>query len=384
MNVAFRPLPVAVLAPAVVLAAAGVLIGCNQAKPKAAGLPPVAVTVARASTEDVPTNLQAIGAVQAINTVSVKTLVGGQLQSVEFHQGDEVHTGQVLFRIDPQPFQAALAQAQANLARDLATSNQDQVEAQRYADLAKQGIVSAEQSEQLVSTAAAAKALVTADRAAVQAAKLQLSYCTITSPINGRTGNLMVQAGNTVQPNTSILVTINQIKPIYVAFSVPEQYLQQIKQLNAANSLAVSAHAQGDNATESGRLTFINNAIDTTTGTIQLMATFNNPSERLWPGEYVNTNLTLGVTRDATVVPASAVQNGQNDLYVYILLPNHTVENRTVTTSITYNGQTVITKGVTPGETVVTDGQLGLFPGAKVSVKSGGEGANPDAVNAAR
>lgn len=347
------------------------LTGCSKAKPVAHTAQPVSVTVARAMTEDVPTNLQAIGSVQAVNTVSVKTLVGGQLQSVNFHQGDEVHVGQVLFRIDPQPFEAALAQAQANLARDLATNSQNQVEARRYADLAKQGIVSAEQSEQLASTAAASKALAAADRAAVQAAKLQLSYCTITAPINGRTGDLLVQAGNTVQPNTSVLVSINQIKPIYVSFAVPEQFLQQIKHLNGAHSLAVSAHAQGDNDLESGHLSFINNAIDTTTGTIQLMATFANPRERLWPGEYVNTNLTLDVQRNATVVPATAVQNGQNDLYVFVLNPNDTVENRTVTTSTTYDGKTVITSGVKPGETVITDGQLSLFPGAKVSVKPG-------------
>ncbi len=367
-----------------VMAIAGLAAGCTQAKPKASALAPVAVTVARATSENVPTNLQAIGSVQAINTVSVKTLVGGQLQSVDFHQGDEVRNGQVLFQIDPQPFEAAMAQAQANLARDLATDSQNQIEARRYADLAKQGIVSAEQSEQLAATAAASKALVTADRAAVQAAKLQLSYCTITSPIDGRTGDLLVQAGNTVQPNTSVLVTINQIKPIYVAFSVPEQYLQEIKQVNALRALAVTAHAQGESDLEGGRLSFINNAIDATTGTIQLMATFENPKERLWPGEYVNTNLTLGVQRHATVVPASAVQNGQNNLYVYVLTSNNTVENRTVTTSTTFDGKTVITKGIEPGETVVTDGQLGLFPGAKVAIKAGGEATSNAAVNADR
>ncbi|MGH9486848.1 MAG: efflux RND transporter periplasmic adaptor subunit [Terriglobales bacterium] len=345
----------------------------------------MAVTVARATTENVPTNLQAIGSVQAINTVSVKTLVGGQLDSVDFHQGDEVHSGQVLFQIDPQPFQAALAQAQANLARDLATDKLDQAEARRYSDLGKQGIVSAEQVEQMVSTAAAADALVKADEAAVQSAKLQLSYCTIASPIDGRTGNLLVQAGNTVQPNSSILVTINQIKPIYVAFSVPEQYLQQIKQLEARHPLEVQAHAQGDNDLEDGNLSFINNAIDTTTGTIQLMATFSNPHEKLWPGEYVNTNLTLEVLQNATVVPASAVQTGENNnLYVYVLDANNTVENQTVTTSTTWNGETVITHGVEPGQTVVTDGQLGLFPGAKVSIKPGGGVAAGPEANAER
>lgn len=361
------------------------LAGCQQTKPKAAALLPVPVTVAKAKVEDVPTNLQAIGAVQAVATVSVKTLVGGQLQAVLFQQGEEVHKGQVLFKIDPSPFEAALAQAEANLARDLATDSHNRTEAGRYADLAKQGIVSAEQNDQMQSAAAASHSVVSADRAAVEQAKLQLSYCTITSPIDGRTGSLLVQAGNTVQPNQTVLVTINQIKPIYVAFSVPEQYLQQLKQLNGAHALEVHALAQGNGQDEVGHLSFINNAIDTTTGTIQLMATFANPSERLWPGEYVNAKVTLGVERDAVVVPSSAVQTGQDNQFVYVVTPANTVENHTVTTSTTVNGITVITQGVAAGDTVVVDGQLALFPGAKVAVKPPvGAGSRGGTVEAAK
>lgn len=345
--------------------------GCRTAAPAAKALPPVPVTVARAATANVPTRLEAIGSVQPVNTVTVKSLVGGQLQSVGFQQGEEVHKGQVLFRIDPQPYTAALAQAQANLARDLANDAQARTEARRYSDLARQGIVSAEQNEQLQAAASADDSVVSADRAAVESAKLNLSYCTITSPIDGRTGSLLVQPGNVVQANATILVTINQISPIYVSFSVPEQYLLQVKSDNARSSLQVTAHGQGAADTEFGRLSFINNAIDNTTGTIQLMATFPNTSERLWPGEYVNTEVTLSISENAVVVPSTAVLTGQSDMYVYVLTNKNTVENRVVTPSITVNGMTVITKGILPGETVVTDGQLALFPGAKVAVSRG-------------
>ncbi|HEY7855268.1 MAG TPA: efflux RND transporter periplasmic adaptor subunit [Terriglobales bacterium] len=357
------------------LVAALALAGCKQAAPKPTALPPVPVTVARVTTANVPTRLQAIGAVQAVATVAVKSLVGGQLQRVGFSQGDEVHKGQVLFTIDPQPYKAALAQSEANLARDLANDNQAQTEAKRYADLAHQGIVSAEQSEQLQSAAAADDSVVNADRAAVDTAKLNLSYCTITSPIDGRTGSLLVQAGNVIQPNATVLVTINQIAPIYVSFSVPEQYLLELKRANGAGAgdhpLTVVASAQGDASSETGQLSFINNSIDSSTGTIQLMATFPNAGQRLWPGEYVNAEITLSVANNATVVPTTAVLTGQNDMYVYVVNSDGTVQSRPVTTATALNGITVVSKGLAPGETVVTDGQLALFNGAKVMVRGG-------------
>jgi len=345
------------------------LSGCNQAAPAPTARPPVPVTVARVATENVPTRLQAIGSVKAVATVSVKSLVGGQLRTVTFKQGDTVHKGQVLFTIDPQPYQATLAQAQANLARDMANNSQAQLEARRYADLAKQGIVSVEQNDQFQSVAAADASIVSADRAAVQSAQLNLSYCTITSPIDGRTGSLLVQAGNVVQANSTILVTINQISPIYVSFSVPEQYLLELMKFNTSQPLVVQAQAQGNPEVETGRLSFINNSIDSSTGTIELMATFPNSTQSLWPGEYVNADITLAIARNATVVPSTAVLTGDNDMYVYVLQPDETVKNRPVTIGTIMNGITVVTKGLAPGETVVTDGQLALSPGAKVTVK---------------
>lgn len=349
--------------------AVGLAAGCQTQKPVAKSLPPVPVTVARATTANVPTLLQAIGSVQAVATVSVKSLVGGELKTVSFAQGQQVHKGDVLFTIDSQPYEAALAQAQANLARDLANDRQAQTEARRYADLAKQGIVSEEQNEQFQASAVADDSLVRADKAAVDTAKLNLSYCTITSPIEGRTGSLLVQAGNVIQANSTVLVTINQISPIYVSFSVPEQYLLELKRYNGEHPLQITASAQGDPTPERGTLSFINNSIDSSTGTIQLMGTFPNTGQKLWPGEYVNTEVTLSTAQNAVVVPSTAVLTGQSDMYVYVLTPANTVENRVVKPAATVNGMTVISQGLQSGETVVTDGQLALYPGAKVSIQ---------------
>lgn len=357
-----------------------VLSGCTvtDAKKREA-LPPVPVTVAEATVQDVPVRLQAIGSVQAISTVSIRALVSGELKTVNFHQGDEVHKGQVLFTIDPQPYQAALAQAEANLARDMASAKQAQSQAQRYGDLARQGIVSAEQNEQIQATAGADESVVRSDRAAVDTAKLNLSYCTIVAPLDGRTGSLLIQPGNLVQPNTTVLVTINQIAPIYVSFSVPEQYLLQLKEADRRGATAVTAQAQGDAHTETGKLSFINNAVDNSTGTIQLMATFPNSSERLWPGEYVNTEVMLSTLNHVTVVPSTAILTGQNDKYVYVLMPDRTVQAKDVKTSITAGGVTVLTSGLSPGEKVVTDGQVSLSPGAKVLVRQAGNASRPTA-----
>lgn len=267
----------------------------------------VPVTVAKALVQDVPVRLQAIGSVQTVSSVSIRALVSGELKSVGFHQGDRVHRGQVLFTIDPQPYESAFAQAQANLARDIANATRAKAQAQRYAELASQGVVSAEQNEQAQATAVANESVVRSDKAAVDAAKLNLSYCTITSPIDGRTGSLLIQPGNLVQPNASVLVVINQIAPIYVSFSVPEQFLQPLKALDrkSATVLATVQNDQSQRApmVERGTLSFINNAIDTSTGTIQLMGTFPNTSERLWPSQFVNTEIVLSVLRSAIVVP---------------------------------------------------------------------------------
>ncbi len=357
----------AALASLIVLA--GFAVGCKKPAPKSISIAAVPVTVAVATTQDVPIRLQAIGAVQSISNVSIRALVSGELKSVNFHQGDEVRKGQVLFTIDPRPYQATLAQAEANLAKDMSNFAQAQAQAKRYADLAKAGVVSSQQNEQVQVVADAGEAVVRADRAAVDTARLNLSYCTITAPTSGRTGSLLVQAGNLVQPNTTILVTINQIAPIYVSFSVPEQNLAQVKGINSQRSPTVTATAQNETQSEKGTLSFINNAIDNNTGTIQLMATFPNTSERLWPGEYVNTEVTLGVINNATVVPATAILTGQSGMYVYAVQPNNTVKNQPVTTGITAGGLTVVTSGLAPGQKVVTDGQLALAPGSRVNVR---------------
>lgn len=346
--------------------------GCHKEQTHAAPLPPVPVAVARVVTANVPTRVQAIGLAQPYSTVSVRTRVDGELQSVGFQQGDYVRKGQVLFTIDPRPFEAALSQADANLAKDLANYAEAKQEAARYAELAKAGVVSREQDDQMQAAAQALSASVAADRAAVETAKLNLSYCTIVSPVEGRTGSLLVQPGNVVQTNSTILVTINQIQPIYVAFAVPEQYLPLIKEFMSRRKLLVQVHPQNDDHLDTGALTFVDNAVDPATGTIKLMGTFPNPSRRLWPGEYLSAEVTLAVASNAVVVPQAAVMTGQDNLYVYVVTPQGTVENRNVVTGNSVNGLTVIQKGLQPGETVVTDGQLRLFPGAKVRIMSGG------------
>lgn len=333
------------------------------------------MTVAPVTRQTVTSRLQAIGSVQTVSTVSVKTLVTGELKSVGFQQGDDVHKGEILFQIDPAPYQAALAQAQATLARDQATENLAAVEAKRYGELAAQGIVSTEQSQQEQASFAADEATVQADQAAVNTARLNLGYCTIPSPIDGRTGSLLVQPGNIVEANSTVLVTINQISPIYVAFSVPQQYLSELQAANQSQPLAVTAQAQGQTQLDRGQLTFINNTIDNTTGTIQLMATFENEGQRLWPGEYVNVEVTTGQENNAVVVPSSAVLTGQDDMYVYVLDGNK-VESRTVVTGLVDRDKTVISKGLQPGEMVVTDGQLRLTPGMVVRVMGGGGGGS--------
>lgn len=348
------------------------LVGCRKQPTQAAPLPPVPVTVARVMTENVPTRIQAIGLAQAYSTVSVRSRVDGELQSAAFQQGDFVQKGQLLFAIDPRPFHAALSQAEANLGKDLANYAEAKVEAGRYAELAKAGVVSREQDDQMQAAAQALAASVQADQAAVETAKLNLSYCTIASPVEGRTGSLLVQPGNVIQANTTVLVTINQIQPIYVEFAVPEQYLPMIKQFMSRRTLTVYANPQNDPQTDAGTLTFVDNAVDPTTGTIKLMGTFPNASRRLWPGEYLNAEVTLAVEANAVVVPQAAVMTGQADLYVYVVTPQGTAENRPVTTGNTVNGLTVIQKGLQPGEQVVTDGQLRLFPGAKVLISGPG------------
>lgn len=330
------------------------------------------VTVAQAVTKTIPVEVAAIGNGEASSTINVKSQVDGVIESVAFREGQDVKSGDVLFTIDSRPFQATLAQAQANLARDQAQLAFAQAQLGRNQQLFDQGIISKDQFDQFRANADALQASVHADQAAIENARIQLGYCVIRSTIDGRTGNLMVHAGNLVKNNDATLVTINRISPIYVDFSVPEQYLPEIKKYQAGGGLKVEATVPQDpEHPETGVLSFINNMVDASTGTILLKGTFPNPDRRLWPGQFVNVTLRLSAEPNAVVVPAQAVQTGQTGHYVYVVKPGDTVELRPVVAGNTVGGETVIQKGVAVGETVVTDGQLRLFPGAKVEVKSG-------------
>jgi multidrug efflux system membrane fusion protein len=357
------------------------------------------VTVASVTQKTVPVEVDAIGNVEAYSTVSVKALVSGELMEVHFQEGREVKTGDLLFKIDPRPFESALKraegnlardtaqlhQAEANLARDTAQARNADVQVRRYEDLLKEGVVAKEVFDQFRTTADAFEATLQADRAAVEFAnaairsdkaaienaRLDLGYCTIRSPMIGRTGNVVVHRGNIVKANENPpLVVITQIQPIYVSFSVPEQHLSDIKQHMAAGKLDVSAtipkqetHAAG------GILTFVDNMVDRSTGTIRLKATFQNREKMLWPGQFVDVSLKLSTRPNCIVVPSRAVQTGQSGQYVFVVKPDFTVESRAVAPLMSTRGETVIEKGLQPGETIVTDGQLRLAPGVKIKVK---------------
>lgn len=343
---------------------------CSKKKPE----PPrnVPVAVATVMQKDVPLQIRTIGNVETINAVSIKALVGGEIFGVYFKEGQGVRKGEILFKIDPRPYEAALKQAEANLARDEAQAKNAEEDAKRYAVLVQKDFVPKSQSDQFRANADALAALVIADKAQVANSRLQLEYCTIRSPIDGRVGSILVNVGNVVKANDITLATINQMVPIYVTFSVPEQNLAGIKKYMKTGRLKVKAVIPGDEQhSEEGVLTFINNTVDTTTGTIQLKGRFENRNRRLWPGQFVDVALTLTTLPNAVVVPGPAVQTGQQGQYVFVVKSDHTVEQRPVTVSGMYDNEAIVTKGVQAGETVVTDGQLQLFPGAKVEIKDG-------------
>jgi membrane fusion protein, multidrug efflux system len=360
----------------------------------------VPVTVATAKERDVPVEIQVIGNVEAYSTITVKAQVGGLLTDVFFHEGDFVKKGEKLFTIDQRPLEAAynqalaniardqasLGQARANLSRDEAQAQYQDTQAKRYAALAESGVISKDQSEQLRASADAMAQAVNADKAAIESAraaigasqamaenaKVQLGFTDIFSPIDGRTGNLTVKTGNVVMANSMDMMTINQVEPIYVTFSVPEAQLGEVKKYRDMGALTVRARPQ-DSATtdeETGTLSFIDNSVDVTTGTIKLKGTFPNTDHKLWPGQFVRVTLRLTMQKNAVVVPNEAVQTGQTGSFVYVVKPDKTVESRTVTTGARVE-QDMVVEGLELGETVVTEGQLRLAPGSKVSVKDG-------------
>jgi len=346
--------------------------GCKGRGANTSGLERrVPVMVAAVEQKTVPVELSAIGNVEAYASVEIKAQAGGLLSGVYFKEGQDVNKGDMLFTIDPRPYQAQLSQAEANLARDSAQLDNAEVEAKRYQELLQKDLISREQYDQTRTNAEVLRATVMADKALVQNAKLMLSYCYIRAPVSGRTGSLLAHPGDLIKANdVNAMVVINQIRPIYVSFSLPEQYLAEVKKYFASGGIKVSAvipNQSEKTEPELGDLTFIDNAVDTTTGTVRLKATFQNEKKGLWPGQYVEVSITLSMMPNAIVVPAQAVQEGQTGQYVYVVKPDMSVELRPVTSS-SYQQLAVVEKGLKPGEVVVTDGQLGLFPGAKVEI----------------
>jgi multidrug efflux system membrane fusion protein len=354
------------------LGLAALIISCSSKTKEQPGPARVApVTVATAIQKDVPVQVYAIGNVEAYSTLSVKVQIGGELVKVYFKEGQFVKKGDPLFLIDPRPYEAALKQAEANLARDTAQAKNAEMEARRYTGLLKEGVISQEQYDERQTNADALDATVRADTAAVDNARLQLEYCSIRSPIDGRTGDLKVDQGNVVKANDIPLVVVNQITPIYVSFSVPEKELPEIKKYIASGQLKVEVKIPDSGIQPvAGKVAFVDNAVNTETGTILLKAVFPNADRMLWPGQFVNVVLTLTTMPNAIVVPSQAVQVSQIGTYVFIVKPDHTASLVTVVVGRTYNGETVIEKGVSSGDTVVTDGQLQLVSGIKVEIKN--------------
>ncbi len=357
------------------LAAAACTVG-NQA---AANAPPgggggpagVPVTIAPVVTKSMPVELRVIGTAEASSSVAIRAQVNGELTKVHFTEGDDVQEGQVLFTLDRRPYEASLRQAEANLQRDVAQAANARAQAQRLQDLAGRGIVSPDQVDASRTAAEALEATVAADRAVVESARVQLENVTISAPMAGRTGALMVHEGNLVRANdTAPLVVINRLTPINVSFAIPESQLTTVRHFLARGQLAVDARPGDDNTPVSGRISFVDNAVDEATGTIMLKGTFGNSDRRLWPGQFVNVVLKLTTEPQAVVVPTMAVQTGQDSQYVYVVKADQTVELRPVSVSRTSDNESIIKEGLKPGETVVTDGQLRLVAGSRISVKT--------------
>ena len=308
------------------LASLLMLGGCASKPAKPEGMQMefrVPVTVAKATVKSVPVQVEAIGNVEAYSNVSVRTQMAGEIERAYFTQGQDVKKGQLLFTLDRRPFQAALDQLEANLARDQAQLANARAQAERNEKLFQAGIISKDQYDTFRTTAQAQEATVRADQAAIENAKMNLSYCSIYSPLDGRTGSYQVYPGNIAKVNDTVLVVINQIHPIYVTFAVPEQYLAEVKEYQARGPLAVEAQIPNDPRPPAlGQLTFIDNAVDTATGTIKMRATFPNPDNRLWPGQFVNVVMRLTVQPNATVVPSQSVQTGQMGKYLFVVKPD--------------------------------------------------------------
>ncbi len=343
------------------------------------GRPPAPVVVASVEQRDIPVQIRAIGNVEAYQTVQIRSQVNGQIQRIFFKEGEDVRQGQPLFQLDKRPFQADLEKAIGQMKHDQAQAENSRIQAERYSDLEKQGIVSHEQADQLRAQAKADASAVEADKAAVDAARVQLQYTDIVAPINARAGVLMINLGNLVKANdTPYLLQLNQVTPIYVTFSVPESNLDRVRQRFSSGHLKVLAYPKGqsDNLVE-GQLTFIDNGVDTTTGMLKLKGTFQNRDRRLWPGEFVDVALVLSTQKNALVVPTKAIQTGQQGEYVYVVRADSTAESRPVKTAGAYQNLTLISDGLKTGEHVIVNGQMRVAPNAKVFVQDTLPGTQP-------
>jgi multidrug efflux system membrane fusion protein len=378
--------------------------------PKSSGVP---VVVVRVSQKMMPVEVTAVGNVEPISTVAIKAQISGQLLEVHFKEGDFVRKGQLLFTIDPRPYEAAVAQIQANIGKDQAQLQQAEAtlahdnaqldyaraESQRYATLVDRGLIATDQSEQVKSQANALQESVRADRAAIEsaravlgadqsnldAAKLQLSYCTILSPIDGRTGAVMLKAGNLIKSADVPIVVINQVNPIYVNFAVPQQYWVEIKKNINEEDLHVTATVPQDpEHPKQGTVIFADNAVDSTTGNLHIRASFANSDNQFLPGMFLNVELRLSEHPNAKVVPSETVTAGPNGQFIYVVKPDMTVEMRPVTSSYSFGGESVIDSGIQRDEIVVKDGQSRLVPGAKVQIMNPGDVglADPPAAHA--
>ena len=344
----------------------------QESKAPPRGPAAVPVTVVTVAQQNVPFRLQAIGNVEPLSTVALKARVDGQIVEVNFKEGVEVRKGSVLFKIDPRPYEATLRQTEATQARDVAQRDQARSQERRYKELLEKNFVSKEAYAQIRTNADSAAAVAQASKAAVDNARLNLEYCTIRSPIDGYPGKIQIAMGNLVKANdTNPLVILNQVHPIYVSFAVPEQSLAALRTYMKKGALSVDAGPPNSGKTAaSGTLVFVDNAVDSTTGTIKLRAQFANKDNALWPGQFVNVAMKLYDQKDAIVVPTQAVQTGPDGQYVFVVKPDMTTEVRKVIVDRTDGDNAVVGKGLASGEQVVVRGQLRLAPGAKVTTKS--------------
>ncbi len=345
-------------------------ISCSAKKEKPKAKPPVPVKVIQAVQKDVPVQIKAIGNIEAYTTVAIKSQVAGQITRLHFAEGSDVEKGALLISIDPEPFQATVRQFEAALAKDQAQAKFAREQAVRYAGLLKEGIVTSDQYELLQANADSLAATIAADHSAIKNAKIQLGYCSIRSPISGRTGTIALQPGNLVKANDLPIVTVNQLTPIYTAFAIPEKLLAEVKRAMAGNELKIEAVIPNEpGKTETGTISFLDNAVNPATGTIKLKGVFANKSHKLWPGQFTDVIMTLGTRKNAVVVPTNAIQTSQQGQFLYVVKTDNSVEMRQITATMALGEETVVEKGLAAGETVVVDGQLRLTPGAIVESK---------------